>query len=108
MGRIVIACYRPKSGCEAALAELMRGHVSTLRSIGLVTDRRPITMQAQDGTFLEVFEWASEDAIAAAHRHPVVLEMWEKYGKVCDYLPVAQVPEASQLFTNYTPFDVSE
>ena len=62
----------------------MLTHVATLRSIGLVTDRQPITMEAKDGTFVEVFEWASAEAIHAAHSHPVVLKMWEEYGKACD------------------------
>jgi hypothetical protein len=103
MGRIVIACYRPKAGQRDALRALVAVHVATLRSVGLATDRAPITMESQDGTIVEVFEWASPEAIQAAHSHPVVLEMWEEYGKVCDYVPIASVPEAAQLFANYRP-----
>jgi hypothetical protein len=84
----------------------MLSHVATLRSIGLITDRIPITMEAEDGTFVEVFEWASSEAIEAAHGHPVVLKMWEDYGRVCEYVPISQVPEASQLFSEFTPVDV--
>jgi quinol monooxygenase YgiN len=107
MGRIVIACYRPKPGQQDALRALMRSHVATLRAINLVTERRPITMEAKDGTFVEVFEWASAEAIQAAHSHPVVLKMWEEYGKVCDYVPVAQVAEAATLFSEFTPVEVN-
>lgn len=106
MGRIVISCYRPKSGHQEALRELMRRHVATLRSIGLVTNRVPITMEAKDGTFVEVFEWVPAEAIEAAHSHPAVLRMWEEYGQVCDYIPISQVAEASQLFSEFTPFEV--
>ena len=106
MGRVVISCYRPKPGHEETLRALMRTHVATLRAEGLVSTRAPITMQAKDGSYLEVFEWASAEAIQAAHNNPVVLQMWEQYGKVCDYIPVAQVPEASQLFSDFTPVDV--
>ena len=106
MSQIVIACYRPKPGQQEVLRRLIRDHVSTLRAIGLVTNRAPIAMEAADGTILEVFEWLSADAIEAAHAHPTVLKMWEAYGAVCDYVPVAQVPEASQLFSNYTPVEV--
>lgn len=106
MGRVVISCYRPKPGQQAALDALMRTHVKTLRSVGLVTDRAPITMQAKDGTYVEVFEWMSSEAIAAAHSNPVVLDMWEAYGKACDYIPVAQVPEALQMFSEFTPVQV--
>lgn len=106
MGRIVIACYRPKPGQERGLHDLVRQHVATLRSIGLVTGRAPITMQAKDGTFVEVFEWASADAIQAAHSHPVVLRMWEEYGTVCDYVPLSQIAEASEMFAEFTPVHV--
>lgn len=106
MSRIVIACYLPKAGQQEALRELIRGHVATLRALGLATARAPITMEAADGTILEVFEWVSADAIQAAHGHPAVLKMWEAFGEVCDYVPVAQVPEASQLFSDFTPIAV--
>ena len=106
MGRIVIACYRPKPGRDAELLELVRGHYATLRSLRLVTDRAPIAMQAADGTVVEVFEWASAEAIQSAHGNPAVLQMWEAYGRVCDYVPVAQVSEAGQPFSEFTPLDV--
>ncbi len=80
-------------------------HVATLRTQGLVTDRDPITMQAQDGTVVEVFEWASSAAIEKAHVNPAVLKMWEQYGEVCDYIPVSQVPEAAQMFSEFTPIE---
>lgn len=103
MGRIVIACYRPKPGRQDALRALLTEHVVTLRSLGLVTSRVPILMQAQDGTFVEVFEWVSPEAIEAAHAHPVVLAMWEQYAAACDYVPMAQVPEAAGPFSEFTP-----
>lgn len=105
MGRIVIACYRPKPGQQDALRALMHAHVPTLRSIGLATGRTPIAMEAKDGTFVEVFEWASPEAIEAAHRHPVVLKMWEEYAALCDYVPIAHVAEASQMFSEFTPIE---
>jgi hypothetical protein len=104
-GRIVIVAYRPKPGREDALRELVFGHVPALRSAGLVTDRAPVTMEASDGTLIEVFEWKSGDAIRAAHEHPLVREMWERFGAVCDYVPVGQVNEVGQLFSEFTPVD---
>jgi hypothetical protein len=106
MGRLVIACYRPKPGHEDSLNALVRTHVSTLRGLELVTDRVPVTMRAADGTVVEVFEWVSDDAMAAAHAHPTVLRMWEAFGAVCDFVPIAAVPEAAGLFPAFTPVDV--
>jgi hypothetical protein len=103
MGRIVIACYRPKAGKKEALKRLILDHVATLRSEGLVTDREPITMEAEDGTVVEVFEWASADAIESAHINATVLKMWDQYTAVCDYIPVAEVAEAAKMFSEFTP-----
>ena len=107
MGRVVIACYRPKPGQADALRALVVRHHATLHGLGLVTGRAPIAMQAADGTFLEVFEWRSAEAIQQAHGHPAVLAMWEEYGQVCDYVPVAAVDEATRLFSDFTPVDVT-
>ena len=53
MGTFTIACYRPKPGKEDELEALTRQHV-------------PI---------VEVFEWASDKAIEAAHTNPEVLTL---------------------------------
>jgi hypothetical protein len=103
MGRLVIACYRPKAGKEEALKRLILDHVARLRAEGLVTERQPITMEAADGTVVEVFEWVSSAAIESAHSNPVVLKMWEQYNEVCDYVPIAELPEAAQLFSEFAP-----
>ena len=104
--RIVIAVYRPKPGKAEALRRLIVDHVATLRAQQLVTDREPITMQAADGTIVEVFEWASKQAIDSAHSNPAVQAMWQAHAEVCDYVPVGEVPEAAQLFSEFTPVAV--
>jgi hypothetical protein len=40
-------------------------------------------MRTADGTIIEVFEWVSEDAIAAAHADPVVLDLWKRFEAAC-------------------------
>jgi hypothetical protein len=107
VGRIAVACYRPKPGCRNALQALVFNHVTTLRALGLVTGRAPIAMQAKDGTVVEVFEWASPEAIQAAHHHPDVQKMWQEYGKVCDYVPLVTLPEASEMFAEFAPLGVN-
>jgi len=64
--RIVIIAYRPKPGQHAVLQAEVRDHHALLRSEGLATDRKPIVMQTSDDVIIEVFEWASADAIEEA------------------------------------------
>jgi hypothetical protein len=108
MERIVIAAYRPKPGQAEALRALMHTHLPRLRAEGLVTDRESILMEAKDGSFVEVFGWKSKEAIEAAHHNPAVLAMWSEYAAVCDYVPVATLAEAQQLFSEFTPVRQSD
>jgi quinol monooxygenase YgiN len=103
MRSLVVACYAPKPGCAEKLLELVRDHLPPLRAQGLVTPREAIVMRSADGTILEVFEWISQEAIAAAHSNPVVLAMWEKFEAVCTYATPASVPELQTLFGHLEP-----
>lgn len=63
-------------------------------------------MRAADGTIIEVFEWVSQEAINAAHTNPEVLRMWEKYAEACEYTPLIDVKECSDLFAQFEPIDL--
>jgi hypothetical protein len=100
---ISVACYRPKPGCEEALLAEVRDHLPPLRAQGLVTERAPIVMRAQDATVIEIFEWVSQEAIADAHSNPVVLEIWKRFEAVCDYEVPANIPEFQKMFAHFEP-----
>ena len=105
MGRMVIVAYRPKPGCEAELDVLVREHVPCLKALGLVTDRPAQAMRAKDGTVVEVFEW-EHGAIEAAHSSPRVVELWERFGAACDYVPLRELPEAEAMFADFEPIQL--
>ena len=104
MNDLVIVAYKPKPGCGEKLLELLKDHTPFLRRLGLATDRPNHLMHARDGTIIEVFEW-KEGAVAKAHEHPAVLEMWKEYEKVCDYTPLHEVPETHDLFATFRPIE---
>ncbi|SOC54387.1 hypothetical protein SAMN05421879_103100 [Ornithinimicrobium cerasi] len=103
MGRVVIACYAPRAGREEELHHLAREHVPRLRAEGLVTGREPIISVATDGTVVEVFEWVSEAAIAAAHESAAVRAMWDEFERVSTYVPIGSLTEAARLFSEFAP-----
>lgn len=100
-GNVVIAVYRPKEGQADALARLVEGHVPALRELGLVTDRDAIVLRAADGSLLEVFEWKSAAAVAEAHEHPKVRDLWGRFEAVCEWLPLGSLNEASRPFSHF-------
>ena len=102
-GVIVIVAYRPKAGKEQELLQLVRERVPTLRKEGLVTERTPAIMRSRDGTIVEVSEWKSREAIAAAHQNPQVLAMWDKFFTLCECVPLQTLPEAKEMFAGFEP-----
>jgi hypothetical protein len=105
-GVLVIVAYRPRPGKEALLLELTKEHTPILRGQGLATDRPAYAMRAADGTIIEVFEWKSQEAIAAAHTNPEVLKLWERYGEACEYVPLTSVKESSDMFAGFEPIEL--
>jgi hypothetical protein len=102
---MVIVAYKPKPGKEADLLELTREHVPLLRAEGLATDHPVTACQAKDGTVVEVFEWV-DGGVQRAHTNPVVHRLWERYAAACDIVPLATLPEASNMFASFTPLDL--
>lgn len=103
MGVVVIVGYKPLPGKESELEALMKTHLPILRREKLVTDRESIIVKSKNGTIIEVFEWISEEVMQNAHGNKTVLAMWQEYEKVCEYVPVATVPEAQALFSGFSP-----
>ena len=105
-GVTVLAVYRPKPGKAAALDRLVSEHLPLLRAQGLVSDHPGTVLKAADGTVVEIFEWVSQAAIDQAHANKAVTALWERFGAACDYLPIADLPEAKQLFSPFTRVEV--
>ncbi len=87
------------------MLDLVRSRVPTLANEGLVTDRKPIIMRAKDGTLVEVSEWKSQAAIEAAHQNENVWAMWNRFFKVCDCIPLKELPEADEMFGGFDPIN---
>lgn len=100
---LVIVSYRPLEGKGAELYAELKTHVPILRERGLATSREPVLMKTKNGAYLEVFEWASEEAIHSAHSDPVVLEMWVRFGACCIIEPLNTHAEVGDLFASFEP-----
>lgn len=101
MGRITFAIYRPKPGKEKQLLQLVEDHLPILKTQNLITDRKPIVMQAKDKSVVEVFEWKSREAIDQAHSNPEVLKLWGRFSEVCDFGTPATIAEFSEMFSEF-------
>jgi len=102
MGIMVIASFRPREGRAAQLLQLVREHVPTLRNLGLATELTPIVMRAANGTIIEVFEWASQEAIERAHKDEIAQAMWARFAEVCEYESLANLDECKGPFAHFS------
>ncbi len=64
-----------------------------------------MTLRAADGTLVEIFEWASAAAIDSAHSHPEVQKMWAAFASACEHVKLGALPEAQNLFAEFSPLD---
>lgn len=101
MGVMVMALFRPKPGRESDLMACMRDHLPVLRGQGLATDRPNLVLRAGDGTLVEIFEWVSQQAIDAAHGNLEVAKLWARFEQCCDYVTLADLPEARAMFPGF-------
>ncbi|NHM30904.1 antibiotic biosynthesis monooxygenase [Neobacillus terrae] len=102
---IFMALYRPKPGKENELKEISKGHTSTLREEGLITNRELLTLQAEDGTIIEIAEWKSSEAIEKAHHSVKVMSVWNKISSVAELTNLSSLAEAQVPFPNFKPIN---
>jgi len=100
---VVFALYRPHPGKDAELRALISQHIPVLRRLELITDRAAVLARAQDGTYIEVFEWRSADGSRLAHQHPEVAQVWEAMGKIADFPSLDALAEAKERFCHFEP-----
>lgn len=106
MERFVIAAFKPRPGQADALLNVVEKHWRVLQSQGLVSARPRYAMQAADGTVIEVFEWASAEAISQAHENAAVQALWAEFEAACDYVPLASLAEAAHPFSEFRPLAI--
>jgi hypothetical protein len=57
-------------------------------------------MCAANRTIIEVFAWASQEAIANAHQNPAVLDLWKRFEAVCSYETPSNLAEFQKMFAH--------
>lgn len=103
---MVIVGYKPKEGKNDKLLKVLKDHVPILRREGLATEHPSQVLRTKDGSYLEIFEWASSKAIEEAHSNKAVLEMWKDFDDACEYIPLVTIEEFKQLFAGFKPVKV--
>lgn len=105
MGIVVMACFRPNKGKQDEVNELLAHNLALLRAKGLVTRRELVTLKAEDGTLVELFEWVSRRALARAEKDDEIQRLWQKFAGISQFVPIAALAEAQQAFSAFEVLD---
>ena len=103
---IVVATYLTKEGKGTEFEQLLAKHVPTLQELGFATSREPIIGRSKDGSYIEIFEWQSDDAPRRAHDHPDVAEIWEKMAAIAKFGTLSALAESAEMFPHFEPKDL--
>jgi quinol monooxygenase YgiN len=98
---VFMALYRPKPGKENELTEILKVHIPVLREEGLITERELLTLQAENGTIIEIAEWKSSEAIEKAHQSEKVMAVWNQIGALAELTNLSSLAEAKYPFPNF-------
>jgi hypothetical protein len=101
MGIVSILLYKPKEGKEEELKKLIKSHVPLLRGLGLITFSQTYIARSVNGTYVEIFEWASPDSVEKAAKHPDIQALREKFMNVCDYQTLSSLEESNEEFPRF-------
>ena len=88
-----LVIYHPKPGAESALEALVRKHIPTLRTLGLLGTGQSAVYRAEDKrskavVFVEIFDWKDGRASDVAHQTPEVMAIWEPMGPLLANLEI--------------------
>jgi quinol monooxygenase YgiN len=98
---VFMALYRPNPGKENELKEILKSHIPVLREEGLLTERELLTLQAEDGTIIEIAEWKSSEAIDKAHQSEKVMAVWNKIAAAAELTNLSSLAESQYPFPNF-------
>ena len=101
MGRFVIAAYRVKKDKDEDLLAALRDRFVILQREGFLTDRPVCILRGRDGIYLEILEWTSAEAIAAADGNEIVGALWARLERAAEYRRLANLPESHELFAEF-------
>jgi hypothetical protein len=106
MGMIAIGAYRVHEGQEENLLEALRQDMVTMREEGLISEWPGMILKAGTDVFLQIVEWADEDAPARSSSNEQVMAVWTKKRTLSEYISLSQIPGAERLFPSFEELPV--
>jgi hypothetical protein len=107
---VVLAVYRVAERAQPDFFRVIKDKREYFAKTGYTTSRPAILLQStQNREFLiDIFEWASEQAIERAHSDPIVLRYWSEMENlwIDGGLRLSQLPESEEAFAGFAPIEI--
>lgn len=101
MSPIGILNFRPHSGHERELQELLMQYVSVLKQAGFVPEQKEVLLQSDEGNYLLLLAWKSVDAFELSKTEARVSSIWKKLQAICEVQSLAKLPESKERFPTF-------
>ncbi len=107
---VVLAVYRVAEKVQAEFFQVVKDKREYFLKAGLMTARVPIFLRSSGNPefLIDIFEWASAEAIERAHSDPVVQRMWARMAElwIDGGLHLSQLPESDESFAGFEPVEI--
>ena len=101
----VLAVYRVAEKSQSDFFRILLEKRAYFLKANFVTARDPVLLRSNTNPefLIDVFEWASEDAIERAHIGPVVMRLWSAMEDlwIDGGLGLGQLPESDEAFAGF-------
>lgn len=104
---VVLAVYRVAEKAQPQFLRVVAEKREYFQKTGYTTARSPILLRSGSSPefLIDIFEWASEQAIERAHSDPIVLRYWAEMERlwIDGGLGLNQLPESDESFAGFEP-----
>jgi hypothetical protein len=66
----------------------------------------PVLMKSSNGTYLEVFEWQSNESVEKAHNNQEVKNLWKKFQNAATYELLLNLEEFVNPFPDFETIEL--
>ncbi len=107
---VVLAVYRVAEKSQPDFFRVVSEKRTYFGKAGYTTSRSPVFLRSSANRefLIDIFEWASEEAIEKAHSDPIVLRYWSEMENlwIDGGLGLAQLPESDEQFAGFEPVEI--
>jgi hypothetical protein len=102
MSKVVIIVLKPKKGRTEELLAMLKRSIVVLQKLGVATNREQILSVSEEGTILQIFEWAGVNGQESAAEHEEIRDLWMEAERLSEFMKPNTLKEFNEVFPSFT------